>query len=678
MLSSVTPPHRPHMHAELPARRTIGAIAAARRQLRTSRVRLASVGVALLAQLPACNSLDSKGLSVESGVPMVLVSPSAASVAIGGTLQLSAEVRSAGGAVNSRAPVTWSNARSSVTSVSATGLVTGVGTGIDTITAQSMGQVGRAEVIVQAATEATADVLMRVNTSERFPISRFIYGLNFLPDGWEGVDVPRGITLSRIGGNRLTAYNWETNWSNAGSDWRFQNDDYLSSSSKAGEAIRSRITAAQDRGAAAMVTIPMMGYVAGNKLGIPLDTLASTRAQRLAQHFKVSKAAKGAPFSLNPDAGDAYVYQDEFVNWTEQSFPAAKSDALRPIFYSLDNESDSWRYTHGEIDGSLPTYDGFIDRTIEYAAAAKAVAPHAVLFGPAVATYAGVLTLGRYPAPDPRYPVWQSDPFIKVYLQRLRTAETTQGRRLVDVFDLHWYPQNGTSRGSLLNDYDTQDAEMVQARVQAPRSLWDPTFDEKSWVSGNTGGPIRLIPRLREQIASYYPGTKIGITEYFFGRAGDISGGIAQADALGIFGREGVYAAALWPTGSPPAYGNNVANTYAYAMGAFRMFLDFDGQGGRFGDIGVSATTPDVASQSVYASLDANGRVVVVAINKKTTSQTARIVITHDTPLRTVHAYVMRDGTPRPVQIADPRVDDTGAVFWTMPPLSVTTLVLSP
>ena len=46
-------------------------------------------------------------------------------------------------------------------------------------------------------------------------ISRFIYGMN----GWNGSGRPANLTLSRSGGNRMTAYNWETNASNAGSDY---------------------------------------------------------------------------------------------------------------------------------------------------------------------------------------------------------------------------------------------------------------------------------------------------------------------------------------------------------------------------------------------------------------------------------------------------------------------------
>ena len=49
-----------------------------------------------------------------------------------------------------------------------------------------------------------------------------------------------------------------------------------------------------------------------------------------------------------------------------------------------------------------------------------------------------------------------------------------------------------------------------------------------------------LIPWLKAKIAAHYPGTKLSFSEYTFGGGHDISGGVAEADALGIFGREGL------------------------------------------------------------------------------------------------------------------------------------------
>jgi hypothetical protein len=172
---------------------------------------------------------------------------------------------------------------------------------------------------------------------------------------------------------------------------------------------------------------------------------------------------------------------------------------------------------------------------------------------------------------------------------------------------------------------------------------------------------------------------KIAITEYYYGRTGDISGGIAQADVLGIFGREGVFAANLWPAAgvyAKPWVGDG-AKAYAYAFAAFRMFLNYDGRGNRFGDTGVAASTSDPINSSVYGSTDAAGNVVLVLLNKSPNARETAINVSHASPLTVAHPFTLTDASPRPVKQADVVVQGN-VVRYTMPAMSVTTLVLAP
>jgi hypothetical protein len=51
-------------------------------------------------------------------------------------------------------------------------------------------------------------VTITIDPTKTKPISKWIYGLNF----YTGVSgAPPHLTLDRAGGNRWTAYNWETN-----------------------------------------------------------------------------------------------------------------------------------------------------------------------------------------------------------------------------------------------------------------------------------------------------------------------------------------------------------------------------------------------------------------------------------------------------------------------------------
>jgi Glycoside hydrolase family 44 len=607
-----------------------------------------------------------------------------ASVSERGTVKLHASRLDVLGRETALAPdVTWRIAGGAeYATVTPSGRLDGKLAGIVTVVAACEESCDAAPDTVNIPVTDESGVILSVDPTSRHHISPYIYGVNFLTeDGaamkalppWYGATVPGSVTLNRLGGNRFSAYNWRNNFSNAGADYRHQNDRYLEATAVPGEAVRRRVVAAQGRGAATVVTIPMLPWVAGDDQGVPLDTVDATRAQRLATHFVPNRPA--------PAPGDpaGTVYQSEFVRWLDSTM-TARGDTL-PIFWSLDNEPDIWHATHNEIMSDsagkrrTQTYDGFAATSIAFASAVKSVQERAIVFGPATATYAGIATLGQTPDKDP---VHGSKPFLDVYLDRFRAAEASTGRRLLDVLDVHWYPEMGTRAGGITNDWATQDSQMVAVRVNAPRSLWDGTYDEQSWVSRVTGGPIALLPRLRKTIATHYPGTALSISEYFYGRAGDISGGIAQADLLGIFGREGLFAATMWPQGAIGAYGNDGVKTYAYALGAFRLFTDYDGAGHRFGRIGLGAYSSDASRASVYASRDEAGRLVLILINRTQGALNATVPILRGSQPRTAQIWTMRDGAPIPERGANVPVAPGTALHLRLPALSASTVVLDP
>src|SRR4029078_5934498 len=74
-------------------------------------------------------------------------------------------------------------------------------------------------------------------------------------------------TIVRSGGNRLTAYNWENNASNAGSDWQLQNAGLISATNSPGKPISDGVGDDESHGAASIVTIPIVDYVAADKNG---------------------------------------------------------------------------------------------------------------------------------------------------------------------------------------------------------------------------------------------------------------------------------------------------------------------------------------------------------------------------------------------------------------------------
>ena len=427
-----------------------------------------------------------------------------------------------------------------------------------------------------------------IDVNSRKPISPYIYGVNH-PD-WKGLGP--GVTLARQGGNRNSAYNWETNASNAGSDWQHQNDGYMGESDEAGLTMRRFLEDAQSHDAAAILTVPTTGHVAADKKA---DGDVNKTPDYLNVRFHRSLAKKPSPYAYPPDTSDKFVYQDEFVAWIEKV-----KKPVAPLWFSLDNEPDLWGHTHQRIWPKNPTYAQIIANNIEYATAIKGVAPGTLVFGPANYGWQGFRTFQDATDANGR-------DFLDTYLAAMKQAEAKAGKRLLDALDIHWYPE---ARGDGVRIASAQDKPGTPAaRIQAPRSLWDDTYVEDSWIAENLGKkPITLLPRVMGQIEKHYPGTKLAITEYNYGGANHISGALAQADVLGVFGRYGVFAACNW--------GLNPKNTGE--LSGFKAFRDFDRKGATFGDLGLGISGETASMNSAYAALDGknSNRLTIVAINK--------------------------------------------------------------
>ena len=70
--------------------------------------------------------------------------------------------------------------------------------------------------VITPGTPPASQVYFSINSQQNtHAISRYIYGMNGVNWGSR----PANLTFARSGGNRLTAWNWENNASNAGTDW---------------------------------------------------------------------------------------------------------------------------------------------------------------------------------------------------------------------------------------------------------------------------------------------------------------------------------------------------------------------------------------------------------------------------------------------------------------------------
>jgi hypothetical protein len=514
-----------------------------------------------------------------------------------------------------------------------------------------------------------ADVTITVNPGQSKPISPWIYGIN----SYGGVTSPPLLTLDRMGGNRWTAYNWETNASNAGSDYLYENDDYLSSSSTPAEAIRPTIVADQSAGLASIMTVQMQGLVSADESG-PVSVANPPDLTRFKVVVDKKSTVSSVPFTITPVTTDANVYMDEFVWAMDQKIPGifGASPAL-PTFVQLDNEPELWNTTHLEVQGATAvTSDDYITKTIALTQAIKDQFPDALIFGPVHYGFQGIYNWQGELSATPTGTNW----FPDKYLTAMKTASTAYGKPLVDVYDFHWYPEIYDANGTRIIDLTstTLTAAQIQLIVQGPRDLWDPTFNDDNnsnpWIYQELGStPIQILGRLQTKINAEFLGTGLSITEYEGGGWNHIAGTIAQADMLGVFGAQGLFAANLWPP----------SGTYDYALAGFRAFRGFDGGLASFGDTSLAVTSSNVQKVAVYASLDSTtpGRVVFVAINRSASSLVT--AITGQTLSGTATVYQMTATSAsgqvpvHPVLVATMAASGSTLTI-TLPALSVTTI----
>jgi hypothetical protein len=455
--------------------------------------------------------------------------------------------------------------------------------------------------------------------SNRHPINPNIYGVAHATTA-QLTDL--GSPLNRNGGNNTTRYNWQQNADNRGSDWYFES--IADSSATAGERGDTFIANARAANAQAMLTIPLIDWVA--KVGGSRSKLAS---------FSIAKygAQTGSDWQWMPDAGNGirtsggYVTGNDPADANVPSTSALQQQWAQHLvgrwgtnangglrYYVLDNEPSLWHSTHRDIHPTGQTLDEIRDKIIDYAGKIKTVDPSALVVGPEEWGWSGYLFSGydqQYGSthgwsflPDRANHAGQD--YLPWLLSALRQNDVANARRLLDVFTVHYYPQGGEFS-------DDVSSTMQLRRNRSTRSLWDPAYVDETWISDR----VQLIPRLRGWVNTYYPGTATGITEYNWGAENHINGATTQADIYGIFGREGLDMAARWatPSSSTPTYK------------AMKMFGNYDGSGSRFGDTSVAASAPSPDALSAFAAQrSSDGALTVMVVAKALSGSTAATV----------------------------------------------------
>jgi hypothetical protein len=450
-----------------------------------------------------------------------------------------------------------------------------------------------------AGKTSVADVDVRCDAPTH-PISAMIYGIGARPMHDEPDPWQLGATIRRWGGNHTSRYNWEIgNAFNAGHDWFFRNLSY----GYGGDAPAYERFVADDvaHGLDTAITVPILGWAARDTTSYAFPVAVYGRQHGTAPEnsdIGDGVGADGTPIEGSPERTSVAMPPQSIGRWVRAIREADPSRRRRGVvMYILDNEPTLWSETHRDVHPRPLGYDELLERTIDYATEVRRADPGALIAGPASWGWTGYFESGVDVASHPARVDRARHggvPLLPWWLRQIAAHEKATGVPLIDVLDVHFYPQ-GEHIG-VGTEGDT-DADTAARRIRATRSLWDPTYVDESWIRE----PVKLLPRLREWIDREHPGLGISIGEYNFGAEGHMSGGLAVAEALGRFGQAGITSAFYWdypPAGSP-------------AYWAFRAYRNFDGAGGHFLDQSV-ATVSDVPLVSAFASRDGDRMVLVL------------------------------------------------------------------
>ena len=456
----------------------------------------------------------------------------------------------------------------------------------------------------------SGDVVCRVDgRTGVHAISPFIYGV---AGADPGALATLGATVNRWGGNPSSRYNWAIGhaW-NTGADAQFLNVDYTPHDRSASDVA---VEADRAQHVDTLMTIPALGWVARSadpadrSVDVPAAGGPAIDSQgRIAGYDPganrertsvQSLPRKPTAFVLDPDPASPVVYQDEWVNHLVSRFGRGDAGGVR--LYAVDNEPMLWSSTHRDVHPAQMGYDDLARTFEEYSSAIKAVDPTALVAGPESWGYPDLL-YSELDRGDDTFATHADRrahgdvPLTPWFLRTMRRHDLATGRRSLDVLTAHWYPQGPGVAG------DRSDPDTDALRLRSTRSLWDPSYVDESWINDT----LQLIPRLRTWVAQEYRGTRIGITEYNFGGGRSISAGLAEAEALGIFGREDLFLATYWTVPKPDSP----------AWFAFRMYRDADGKGARFADTSIAADSSSPETVSCFASRE-EGWIDVMLVNK--------------------------------------------------------------
>jgi len=395
----------------------------------------------------------------------------------------------------------------------------------------------------------------------------------------------------RFGGDAATRYNWTIGATCDGADFWFVCQSF--------PTVDSMVT--NYRGAYSgthiLSTIPIIPWIASTSAATcsyPVSVYGAQQSTNVVNGVNCGNGVSSggskivdSNLALNMTANNTTI-QRNWVTHLVATFGSAASGGVN--YYQLDNEPGGWSNTHRDAEPTQPDYGTITTLGESYATAIKSVDPTAKVFGPSDFEQWG--WCANNPSGSTTKCAGQ------YYLQQFAAYDAAHGSRTLDCFDEH---------------YIVGDSSSIANSFAQVRNYWDTTYNPGTSLNNFLGGPLEMIPRFQNWVATYYPGTCIAMSEYEVQHTGNsLADALVLADALGVFGYYGLQLANLYDR-------VNSTDPEAYT---FRMYRNYDGAGSQFGDTSVSSISSDATESqlSVYGATRSSDKALTIMVINKTAS----------------------------------------------------------
>jgi hypothetical protein len=305
-------------------------------------------------------------------------------------------------------------------------------------------------ILVLLSFNLEAQVTIKIDAQlEKKAISPYLYGRNnslstdpgkVLNINWTMLK-DAGVTFFReSGGNNCTKYNWRKKISSH-PDW--YNNVYSNDWSTAAQALKSNMPNAQG-----MWAFQLLGKVAKTTQANFSDW--DYNKSQWWEGVNQNLAGKGTPNTTGTKAkieGDINLYLE---NWTADSTVAILDnwfstkglglDKTKVQYWNMDNEAEIWSGTHDDVMPVQITAEEFMQKYFQVAKKARAAYPNIKLVGPVTANEwqwfrwgaANITSEGK------------TYPWLEYFIKRIAEEQKATGIKLLDVMDIHYYPNSKT------------------------------------------------------------------------------------------------------------------------------------------------------------------------------------------------------------------------------------------